>query len=275
MKLQSCQNCWFNGLQYGSVGLSVGFCARHRKVLNLPDETTCGLHVRKDLSLARSQEVAAIHARTFADDKIVRIVNNDEIGTDVSASEKDAALVRTDSVGEAVVDYGSLNSRIESLSQLRAMGTARSDLAMTSLGRAYVRNCVRQGGRWTSGLHLLWWTKKRLAVIPDLQISDLRYSGSIQLSRHVELAAWSVMMFRLTLIDDITEYARADGDDIGRVDNILNDAAIAVQQFSVTRLSKWISRELIPSLDSHLNYQRYSSLARELHRNDDSAGQPE
>lgn len=266
MKLQSCQNCWFNGLQYGAVGLSVGFCARHQKVLNLSDETTCGLHIRKDLGLARAQQVAAVHARTFDSDKIVRLTNKEEVEADFSGSERDLALLRTDSVGDVVVDYGSLDSRIESLAQLKMLKTARSDLAMASLGRAYVRNCVRQGGHWTSGIHLFWWTKRRLAVIPDLQVGDIRYDGSIQLSRHVELAVWSVMMFRLSFIDDIVQYARQDDDDIGGVGDVLNGAATAVQNFSVAKLSRWIGRELIPALEARLNYQRYSTLSRELHR---------
>ena len=43
--------------------------------------------------------------------------------------------------------------------QLRAQGTFRAELAMLSLGRAYVNRCGARGGRWISGLHLLWWTR--------------------------------------------------------------------------------------------------------------------
>jgi hypothetical protein len=205
--------------------------------------------------------------------RIVRLTNKEEFQTDFSGSERDADFLRTDSVGEAVLDYGSLDSRIESLAQLRALKTARSDLAMTSLGRAYVSNCVRQGGRWTSGLHLYWWTKKQITFVPELSARDIRYSGSIQLSRQIELTSWSVMMFRLSLLDDIIEYAKQQGDEIGLEAGVSSKAALAVQEFSTDKLSKWLIKELIPALDARLDQNRYSSLARELHRDAHANGQ--
>jgi len=271
MNLQSCQNCWFNGLQYGAVGLSVGFCVRHRKVLTLADETTCGLHIRKDLGLVRAREVAQVHARVFDGDRIVRLRGKQEVGSDTSESEKDIAFLRKDRVGEVVLEYDALGSKIESLVQLKMLETARSDLAMTSLGRAYVGNCIRQGGRWTSGIHLYWWTKKRLALIPDLQVGDIRHDASINLSRYVELAAWSIMMLRFSFLDDIIQYARRDNDDIGLVGDVLNEAATNVPNLSTVKLSAWIKRDLIPALEARLNYQRYSTIARELHKEGNSS----
>lgn len=267
MKLQSCQNCWFNGLQYGSLGLPVGYCARHRKILNLPDETTCGLHIRKDLGLSRAQDVSLVHSRVYADDKIVRLSNKEEVESDFSLSKKDTNILRKDVVGDAVVDYGFLDSKIESLAQLKAIKTTRSDIAMTSLGRAYVKNCINNSGKWTSGLHLYWWTMKRLADVPEIQVDDIRYTGSIQLSRQTELAAWSVMMFKISLIDDIVEYAGQQNDEVGREKGIANNAALAVQSFNVRKLSKWIRKELVPALEARLDYRRYSDLSRELHKN--------
>lgn len=266
MKLQSCQNCWFNGLQFGDVGLSVGFCARHQKILNLSDELTCGQQVRKDLGFVRAKEVAAVHARSYHLNKIVRLASNEEVKSDYSDSEKDLQILRKDPVGEAVIEYGTLGSTIESLAQLKMLETPRSELAMTSLGRAYVANCMRQGGRWTSGIHLYWWTRKRIAVIPELQVRDLRYDASIQLSRHVELATWSLMMFRLTFLDDIIQHAAYQSDELGRVGDILNSAAEAVQTFSVGKLSRWIGKVLLPALDAKLSHKRYYILARELHK---------
>lgn len=266
MKLHSCQNCWFNGLQYGSIGLSFGYCARHRKVLNLPDETTCGQHIRKDLGSRRAQEVSVHHSKLYDDNKIVRLTTGQEVDTDTSAAAKDVNIIRKDTVGEAVVDYGFLDSKIESLAQLRVIQSPRSDIALTSLGRAYVQNCVRQGGRWTSGIHLFWWTKKRLAEVPQLRVDDIRYSGHIQLSRQTDLAAWSLMMFKLSLLDDIVDYASLQNDDLGRESGIANSAATAVPGFNVRKLSAWINRELIPALEARLNFERYSKLSRELHQ---------
>ncbi|RZT58243.1 hypothetical protein EV283_0010 [Sphingomonas sp. BK036] len=266
MKLHSCQNCWFNGLQYGAVGLSFGYCARHRKVLNLPDETTCGQHIRKDLSSKRAEEVAVYHSKAYADDKIVRLTTGLEVASDASAAARDVNIIRSDIVGESVVDYGYLDSKIESLAQLRGIRSARSDIALTSLGRAYVQNCARRGGRWTSGIHLFWWTKKRLAEVPQLRVEDIRYAGHIQLSRQTDLAAWSVMMFKLYLLDDIVSYAGIQNDVLGRESGIANSAAIAVPTFNVRKLSAWISRELLPALEARLDYERYSELSRELHQ---------
>jgi hypothetical protein len=221
--------------------------------------------------LVRAREVAQVHARVFDGDRIVRLRGKQEVGSDTSESEKDIAFLRKDRVGEVVLEYDALGSKIESLVQLKMLETARSDLAMTSLGRAYVGNCIRQGGRWTSGIHLYWWTKKRLALIPDLQVGDIRHDASINLSRYVELAAWSIMMLRFSFLDDIIQYARRDNDDIGLVGDVLNEAATNVPNLSTVKLSAWIKRDLIPALEARLNYQRYSTIARELHKEGNSS----
>jgi hypothetical protein len=266
MTLESCQNCWFNGLQYGALGLSVGYCIRHRKVLNFADGTTCGMQVRKDLSLRRAREVATVHSEAFSENKIVRWMDNTELDSDSSDSDKDLAVLRRDAVGNAVSNYGYLDAKIESLSQLGVMRTARSDVALMSLGRAYVSNCVNQGGSWTSGIHLYWWTKSRLADVPNVAVDDLRFVGSTQLARQTELTSWSIMMLRLSFVDDIVEYAGQEGDEIGRARGLLNQAAMAVSVFNVRKLGNWIRKEIIPSLDAHLDYRRYSKMARELHK---------
>lgn len=270
MKLQSCQNCWFNALQYGSIGLAFGYCVRHRKVLNLADETTCGQQVRKDLTHERAKQVSGVHSTVFDDDKIVRISTRDEVSKDFSSLYKDAELLREDRVADAVMDYGSI-TKIGSLAQLKSLETARSDLAMTSLGRAYVRNCAANGGGWTSGLHLYWWTKKRISYIPEVGVRDLRYSGLIQLHRQTELAKWSIMMFKLTLLDDIVSYAFAQEDELGCERGIVNRAAEEVQSFNSIKLRVWIHRKLLPSLDARLGRERYEALADELRNSADPA----
>jgi hypothetical protein len=266
MNLQSCQNCWFNGLQFGALGLPVGYCTHHRKILNFSDGTTCGMQIRKDLSLVRASKVATVHSKVFVESKIVRWMDNAEVDADSSDSERDLDTLRRDAVGNAVSDYGHLDSKIESLSQLWAIKTARSDVALTSLARAYVNNCVNQGGRWTSGIHLYWWIKTRLVNVPDVAVDDLRFVGSTQLARQTELTSWSIMMFRLSFVDDIVEYAGKENDEIGRAKGLLNEAAMAVTTFNVRKLRDWIQKEAIPLLDSRLNRNRYSKLARELHK---------
>ena len=84
--LASCANCWFNGLQHGSVGLNVGYCTEHRVVLRRADETTCARHMRKDLLLKSSEAFNFQHKRMYMiNDWVQRLsdlerVTNGEIG---------------------------------------------------------------------------------------------------------------------------------------------------------------------------------------------------
>jgi len=264
--LQSCQNCWFNGLQYGALGLSVGYCSRHQKILNASEGTTCGLHMRKDLSLARAKQVASVHAAKYSASVIVHIHRDKEAEREVSSDEKDLNSLRRDAVGELVADYGMLDSKIESLAQLKTLAGARAEVAMLSLARGYVSNCMSRDRNWTSGLHLYWWTKKRLPEIPDISVEDLRTTSGIQLSRQLDLTAWSVIMLRLTLIDDVIGYAAIQNDALGEVTGLLQKASEAVQTFNLHKLSKWLRVEAQPALDRRLSYERYVELSRRLHK---------
>jgi hypothetical protein len=265
MNLHTCQNCWFNALQYGAFGLTVGYCSRHQKILNAPDITTCGLHRRKDLTLKRSEEVSEVHQNMYSSEFIVRIIDNEQHENDFSENDKDIELLRKDEVADVASDFGALGSTIESLSQLKAMQGARAELAMLSLSRGYVSNCISRNGKWTSGLHLYWWSRKRLDSIPDIRVEDLRSVGATQLARQSMLTAWSLMMLRLTFIEDITEYAEQQKDALGKVRGLTEQAASALDTFNLNNLAKWIKRKAIPQLDARLPYSRYKELASDLH----------
>jgi hypothetical protein len=265
MRLHSCQNCWFNGLQYGALGLAVGYCSRHKTILNAPDGTTCGLHLRKDLTLERAKEVSEIHSQQYTSEFVARILDGNPYDNDVSRDRKDMDLLRKDAVAEVVADYGELGSTIESLAQLKVIPGARAELAMLSLGRGYVNNCVSKNGRWTSGLHLYWWSRKRLAEIPEIRVEDLRSVGAMQLSRQTHLTSWSLVMLRLTFIEDITIYASQQGDPLGKVRSLTEQAALALDTFNLRILSKWLKSEAAPQLDAQLSSSRYAELAKDLH----------
>jgi len=265
MKLHSCQNCWFNGLQYGALGLAVGYCSRHKKILNFPDGTTCGLHLRKDLTALRAKEVAEIHSKHYSAEFVTRIADGGYHRKDSSDDEKDLNFLRKDSVADAVTDYGELGSTIESLAQLKAMPGARAELAMLSLGRGYINNCLSRNGKWTSGLHLYWWSRLRLAEIPEIKVDDLRSVGASQLSRQSDLTSWSLVMLRLAFIEDITIYANQQGDPLGRVQSLTEQAASALDTFNLRALSRWLKSQAAPQLDARLSHARYTELARELH----------
>jgi hypothetical protein len=267
MNLHSCQNCWFNGLQYGALGLSVGYCSRHQKILNIPDGTTCGLHLRKDLPLDHVFKVSSLHATKYPRDIVIRIISETEDERDVSTNDKDISSLRQDMIADVVLDFCLLDSKIESLAQLKALSGARAEVAMLSLARGYINNCCMQrNGKWTSGLHLYWWTKTRLVNIPDVQIQDIRTVGVTQLARQQTLIKWSVVMLRLTLIDDVVEYAATQNDPIGKAKGLLDKAAESRQTFNLRALSQWLKTEAVPFLDSKLTYERYTELSQELHK---------
>lgn len=274
MKLHSCQNCWFNGLQYGALGLPVGYCSRHQKILNAADGTTCGLHLRKDLTVVRAQAVSEIHKKHYSVEFVSRITDCKHHENDVSDNEKDLTHLRKDPVADVVTDYGELGSTIESLAQLKAMPGARAELAMLSLGRGYINNCISRNGKWTSGLHLYWWSRRRLTEIPEIEVENLRSVGATQLSRQSDLTAWSLIMLRLTFIDDMTTYANQQNDPLGKVQSLTEQAALALDTFNLRALSKWLKSEATPQLDARLSVARYTELANELRaEREDAAAQ--
>ncbi len=271
MKLHSCQNCWFNGLQYGALGLAVGYCSRHKRILNIADGTTCGFHLRKDLSVNRAQEVSVVHQKYYTNECVTRLADTGCYASDVSDSDKDKIHLRKDSVADAVVDYGELGSTIESLSQLRALSGARAELAMLSLGRAYVANCISRNGKWTSGLHMYWWSRSRLTDIPEIKVEDLRSVGATNLARQSDLTAWSLVMLRITFIEDITTYAGQQDDPLGKVESLTEQAALSMDTFNLRNLKKWLNNEAGPQLDARLPHARYAELATKLHKDRESS----
>ena len=271
MILQSCENCWFNGLQYGAIGLPVGYCAIHKVILNFSAHTTCKNHMRKDLALQRAVEVSVHHSNYYPSGEIVTIYDEHIDRHDISKASVDLSRLREDSVGELVVDYGYLGTKIESLSQLRCIKGARAEVAMLSLSRAYVNNCYKNNNnKWTSGIHLYWWTKSRLSNIPYIRVDDIRSTGGLQLSRQTELIAWSIVMLRLTFIEDIAAYANNFQNDLGKAVGLLDEAARINQSFNVHKLSRWMKKEAVPLLDSYLNAEQYFEICNSVHVDESS-----
>ncbi len=100
MITQSCQNCWYNGLQYDLLGLSVEYCVLHKKILNTSMATTCHEHKRKDLALHRVQQVSDIHKQHFQSNRILRLADGMPVNGEVSDCHKDVRLLRQDEVAE-------------------------------------------------------------------------------------------------------------------------------------------------------------------------------
>jgi hypothetical protein len=161
--------------------------------------------------------------------------------------------------------YGLLDSKIASLYQLRQIQGVRAELALLGLGRGYVRWCFRQGGPWTSGLHLFWWTRLRLERPPEIQISDFHTQTAASLTRQFELAAWSVVMLRLHFMSDVAA-AAPDTDDVSELGNLVELAAEACETPNLEELLAWIHAKGEPLLLRLFSKQRYEALRRDLHK---------
>lgn len=265
--LAACSNCWFNGLQSGSIGMSVGFCTEYKVVLRQADDTTCARHTRKDLMLESALREKEHHKRTFTRVDGVQLVADGSPTDNGECVSDDVDFLRRDHIASIVADYGEFGTKIESLAQLRVLKTFGSELALLSLARAYTNRCFVRDKKWTSGIHLFWWTRERLESdrIPQVGPTDLRYRTSATLKDQQELASWWLVMLRLILIADVAWYARACGDQVGKLADLPEVASSAIQQPSIDKLATWIKRHGMPIIDDVFPRQRYSELANQLH----------
>lgn len=218
---------------------------------------------------AREREA---HSKQFAPSVIVRLTRKKEPANGGYTSDSLADLARLDGdpVALAAREYGKLESKIASISQLRFLPGIRPELAMMSLGRAYVNRCVQNNGPWTSGVHLIWWTRGRLQEVPDVKVDDLRVEMPVPLSRQVELARWSIMMMRLILISDVASYAKKT-ERIARLASFAEQAAEGTGELSPRRLLGWIKRKGEGLFDDALPQAKYEEIATNLHRDTDDS----
>ncbi len=265
MTLLSCVNCCHNPLQSDSLGTSMGFCTEHRRVLLSPAQLTCGRHLRKDLTAPRAIVQRERHQARYTPSAVVRLDDpgRPANGGYTSNEAADMRHLEHDHVGLAVLDYGKLDSKIASLAQLRSLEGARPELARLSLARAYVNRCMDRGGKWTSGVHLLWWTRRRLLDRPEVGVSDIRGDLAIPLARQVELAEWSLVMLRILFISDVGHYAPRT-DPVHRLATFAEDAATATGVLSPKNLLGWLKREGVKLFDAALPEQKYDALATKL-----------
>jgi hypothetical protein len=274
MSLKSCQNCAFNPLQYGRLGIAVGDSVEHQRLLQDAEHTTCGRLLRKDLQLASAEAEAAHHSARFPLDEVVRLRRSgghEPAGAHAATAvpepparpRKGAAL--PDPVLSTVTEYGELGSKIESLAALRRVPGPRAALARYALGRAYVRRCRLNRGAWTAGLHQLWWALEELDAHPEVQLTDLRSAEpAVALTRQVELAAWSLVMLRLTFVADVATNAAGADPEVAPLAGLPEQAAAAAGT-DLSKLLRWTAREGRRLADAALPRARYQQLARRLH----------
>lgn len=259
----SCANCWYNALQTESIGPAVGYCTRHKTLLLAAEHTTCGLQTRKDLVYSDAIGEQRDHQDRFSTGRVSTLPSGGVVNGEVSDDRRDFERVAQETVGEIVIAYGQLGSTIESLARLRQVSDSRAELAMLTLSRGYVRNCVERGGSWTAGVHLFWWTRERLERKVELGYRDLRHPSS-PLDRQMQIAEWSLVMLRLFFISDIGHHA--ENHPLAELRDLPDEAALDVDALDPEQLIRWIRRKVIPRIDELFPPEEYTQLARELHR---------
>lgn len=266
----SCVNCAYNGLQYDTLGTSIGYCTEHRRILLTPSELTCGRLFRKDLPLATATAEQQRHESRYSPSAI-SLLRTGKLanGSHSLDSKSEHHALRSDRVAKAVMDYGRLDTKIESLAQLSMLDGARADIALMSLGRTYVRRCTSRGGEWTSGLHLFWWIRARLTTEPTVAVTDIRVETALSLSRQIDLAKWAVLMLRLTVIADIGNYAKSH-QTLRHVNDLAERAAVETGELSFSKLYRWIQRMGWDAVNKALPEDEYERLSTQLHK--ESAG---
>ncbi len=268
MEPLSCANCCHNPLRAGVVGLDYGFCTRHRVVLRMQTESTCGQLLRKDLLADSAKVFGASHAKAYPAARVVDLYEPRNAARSASLVGPPAEGPPGDEVVEETVAYASYerDSKIASLAALRRIGGIRGDVAMASLGRSYVQNCWQRHRRWTSGLHLLWWTLERLGRAPsEPQASDLRDVDGLPLPRAVSIAKWTTVALGVYLVSDIGAFASAAGDEVGRLAELADKALGAVEPGDGDGLARWLATAG-KRYFSALPPERYFELSAALHK---------
>ncbi|WP_155742606.1 hypothetical protein [Variovorax paradoxus] len=260
-RLGSCENCWFNPLQNGSVGLTIGFCVEHRVVLRDSSTTTCGKHFRKDLPLPTSEKFARSHRARYPDTTVVLDLETGKKAEDHVQTSTETKLLSTDPVGDLAKDYGYQDTKIASLAVLRKGVDPRMEFAGLNLSRSYVYRCKARGGGWTSGLNIFWWIKKSLASTPQFVASDFRYAAASSLDRQEDLAKWSLIMARLLVVSDIARHAEGALRDL---EQIAQEAASASDNLVSRKLLAWIRSIGIPKMEKAMPEARYRELMQPL-----------
>jgi hypothetical protein len=184
-------------------------------------------------------------------------------------TEKANGQVPADAVVEEVQQYGRLHSKIASMAGLRHIQGSRAEVALLSLSRGYFANCVEHRGKWTAGVHLLWWTLGRLDETPALAATDIRGPISLSLEQTIALAKWMLIAFRLALVADVASVAREAGDPVGHLFELVEKAADAGSPAEPERLVAWLSARK-PKWRAAFPKDRYVKLSEQLHRDTDT-----
>jgi len=266
MEPPSCVNCCHNPLQLGSIGTAFGHCTRHRIALIRPHLTTCGQLLRKDLLSQSADRERRLHSLIYRQDRVSLVINPDTAAT--KFVEKTNGHTPTDAVIEEVQAYGTVDRKIGTMAALHRIPGPRAEIAMLSLSRAYVANCFRLDRKWTSGVHLLFWTLQRLDEDPAFAPTDLRGPIVFSLAQTNAIARWTLIMFRLGFIADVATYASKSHDVVARLKKFAIDASAVSSPADPEKLLAWLGAKR-SSWWRPLSPARYAKLREQLHEEDD------
>ena len=168
---------------------------------------------------------------------------------------------------EEVRSFGLVDSKIGTMAALRQIPGVRAEVAMLSLSRAYFANCTRRGGKWTAGLHLLFWTLKRLDREPNLEATDIRGPISFSLEKTIALSQWMLIALRLSLISDVASRALAEHDAAGKLVKFVQATVERANVDEPQRLLAAIRRSR-KAWQAALTVDRYEHLREALHVDD-------
>lgn len=265
----SCVNCCHNPLQFGPTGTSFGFCARHRVVLQSPELLTCGHLRRKDLYGDSADREASIHSRMFIKSRPVLLHSPKDRTAAERCFESANREVPDDRVVEEVLGWGRI-TKIATIAALNQIPGARAEIALSSLGRVFVENCVRRGGKskWKSGIHIVWWTLRRLDGEPAIQATDLRTTFGQRIERVTAIARWLVIGQRLALLADVARHAGAEEDPLGTLASLPDEAALHGDPDQPEKTLRFLrSPSMRSRVKEALSRKRYESIREELGAN--------
>ncbi len=280
MNLHSCANCLHNGLQYDSIGSRLGYCTLHQFVLRKSDHLTCGQQRRKDLLQISADRAAKRQCELFPAYEIVRVDGERLNGSEAEYLSKDRSLLQ-ETVSATVAEYRRY-ARIATFAQLRRTPGARADLALASLGRVYVKNCMTLDQKWTTGINLFWWVRERCEneTEPDLRYEhDIRYEMPCAPERQLGLAKGSLLMLRLSFLSDVGTYAmqspqreeddalvvREASERVATLSSLADDAAEATGT-EWQQVRDWLRDVGLKRIDAALPRADYEAIQTVVHR---------
>jgi len=258
----SCVNCCHNPLQLGPTGTAFGYCTRHRVVLQSPELLTCGQLRRKDLYGASVEREQEAHSSRYVRSRPALLhAPKDRKKADLHYERSNGGMP-SDRVVEEVLAYGTM-PKIATMAALRQIPGTRAEIALTSLGRAYIANCAAKHGAWTSGLHLVWWTLGRLSTAPVIRATDLRTTFGQRIERLTSVAQWLVIGHRLTLVAEVARQSREENDPLADLETLPEEAAMHGDPDQPDETLRFLaSKPVQKRIDVALSEARYHALGR-------------